>query len=96
MNDDAAAELAKALSHPLRISLLRALRGSTDLSPIEHARESSELLGNVSYHMRVLFDADVVAIVGTVPRRGAVEHRYALKGRRAKTALAMLDLLDGA
>jgi DNA-binding transcriptional ArsR family regulator len=96
MNDDTAAELAKALSHPLRISLLRALRDSTDLSPTEYARESSELLGNVSYHMRVLFDAQIIVVAGTVPRRGAVEHRYTLTGRRAKTALAMLDLLDAA
>jgi DNA-binding transcriptional ArsR family regulator len=96
MNDEAAAEIAKALSHPLRISLLRALRNSTDLSPTEFARESSEPLGNVSYHMRVLFDAEIIVVAGTIPRRGAMEHRYSLKGRRAKTALAVLDLLGGA
>jgi DNA-binding transcriptional ArsR family regulator len=95
MDDAAAANLARALSHPLRIALLRALRDSTDLSPTEYARENDEPLGNVSYHMRVLLDTQVIAVAGTVPRRGAVEHRYALKGRHTKMALAMLDLLGG-
>jgi DNA-binding transcriptional ArsR family regulator len=96
MNDDAAAGIAKALSHPLRVGLLRGLRERGELSPVRYAEESSELLGNVSYHMRVLLDAEVIAIAGTTQRRGAVEHRYALKGRRAKVALAVLDLLDRA
>jgi DNA-binding transcriptional ArsR family regulator len=96
MKDDDAAQIAKALSHPLRIALLRTLRDQTDLSPVEYARKSSQPLGNVSYHMTALADAQVVAVAATFARRGAMEHRYALKGRRAKVALAVLDLLDGA
>jgi hypothetical protein len=46
--------------------------------------------------MTVLREAEVVAVAETVARRGAVEHRYALKGRRAKAALALLDLLADA
>jgi DNA-binding transcriptional ArsR family regulator len=96
MNDDAAAKIAKALSHPLRIELLRTLRGRAQLSPVEYARESSEPLGNISYHVTVLREAGVIAVADTIARRGAMEHRYALKGRRAKTALAVLDLLGEA
>ena len=93
MNDADAAEVAKSLSHPLRIELVRAMRDERELSPVGFSRESGEPLGNVSYHVKALLDADVVAITETVPRRGAVEHFYALKGKRAKLALSMLDLL---
>jgi DNA-binding transcriptional ArsR family regulator len=93
MNDGQAADVANALSHPLRIALLRAFRERRDLSPTEYAQESGESLGNVSYHVRVLFEAQLIAAAGTVQRRGAMEHRYALSSRRAKTAVAVLDLL---
>jgi DNA-binding transcriptional ArsR family regulator len=96
MKDDDAAQIAKALSHPLRIELLRALADRAQLSPVEYARESDEPLGNVSYHMSALREAGVVAVADTIARRGAMEHRYALKGRRAKAALAVLELLGEA
>ncbi len=96
MNVEESATIAKCLSHPLRIRLLQALRERKDVSPVEYAREFSELLGNVSYHVTVLFEADVITQVSTRPRRGAVEHRYALKGRYAKSAIAVLDLLSEA
>jgi DNA-binding transcriptional ArsR family regulator len=96
MNVEESAKIAKCLSHPLRIELLQALRSRRDLSPVEYARESAEMLGNVSYHMSALLDAGVIAQVSMTPRRGAMEHRYALKGRRAETALAVLDLLGEA
>jgi DNA-binding transcriptional ArsR family regulator len=86
----------QSLSHPLRIALVRTLRECPELSPVEYARESSERLANVSYHMTVLREAGVIAVAETVARRGAVEHRYALTGRRAKAALALLDLLADA
>ncbi len=88
--------IAKCLGHPVRIGLLQTLRTRKDLSPVEYARESSEPLGTVSYHMNVLADAGVIAQVSTRPRRGAMEHRYALDGPHAKSALAVVDLLGGA
>jgi DNA-binding transcriptional ArsR family regulator len=96
MNAKDSAKIAKCLGHPLRLELLAALRSRRDLSPVEYARETSESLGNVSYHMSALLDAGVIAQVSMTPRRGAMEHRYALKGQRAKTALAVLDLLEEA
>jgi DNA-binding transcriptional ArsR family regulator len=45
-------------------------------SPSELAEELDEPLGNVSYHMRFLADLNMVKLVRTEPRRGAVEHYY--------------------
>jgi DNA-binding transcriptional ArsR family regulator len=96
MDDGQAADIAKALSHPLRFGLLRDLRERKDLSPVEYARESGETLGNVSYHFSVLAKAEVIAQTASVARRGAMEHRYSLTGRRSEAALAVLDLLGQA
>ena len=96
MNDGQAADIAKALSHPLRFELLRNLRERKDLSPVEYARESGEPLGNISYHFGVLAKAEVISQTGSVARRGAMEHRYSLSGRRAEATLAVLDLLTDA
>jgi DNA-binding transcriptional ArsR family regulator len=93
MEDLAAAELAKALSHPLRVGYLRALGGQHELSPSEFAREFGEPLANVSYHVKALHEAGLLAVTATVPRGGAMEHRYSLSGPRAGVATAVLDLL---
>jgi DNA-binding transcriptional ArsR family regulator len=65
----------KALSHPLRVRMLTLLNQKV-ASPSELATELGEPLGNVSYHMRFLADLDLVRLVRTEPRRGAVEHYY--------------------
>lgn len=96
MDDETAAQITKALSHPLRLKYLRALRGSRELSPSEFARDSGESLGNVSYHVKALRQADVLEVSSMVPRRGAMEHRYSLTGPRAGVAVAVMDLLAGA
>ncbi len=96
MNDANAAAVAKALSHPLRIELLRAMRDGRTISPVEYSRESGEPLGNVSYHVKALLSAEIIVTAELVPRRGAMEHFYSLKGKRAKAALGTLDLLAGA
>jgi DNA-binding transcriptional ArsR family regulator len=93
MIDTEAAKLAQALSHPLRIEILRTMRDRRVLSPVEYSRESGEPLGNVSYHVRALLEFDIVAEAGLVQRRGAMEHRYSLTGKRAGIALGVLDLL---
>ena len=93
MDDQAAAEVTKALSHPLRLGYLRALSGRDELSPSEFAQESEESLGNVSYHVKALFEAGVLEVAARVPRRGAMEHRYSFTGRRAGVAMAVMDLL---
>ena len=96
MDDVEATELARALGHPLRLAYLRALRGRRCLSPSEFARDSDEPLGNVSYHVKGLFEAGVLEVAEMVPRRGAMEHRYALSSPRADVALAVMDLLAAA
>jgi DNA-binding transcriptional ArsR family regulator len=98
LEDQEAAEVAKALSHPLRLGFLRALGAlgrDGVLSPSEYARESGEALGNVSYHAKVLATAGVLDIGETVPRRGAGERRYSLSGPRATVAMALLRGLAG-
>ena len=95
MNDADAAQIAKAMSHTVRIEVVRALRDQGVLSPTGFAGESGETLGNVSYHFKALLAAEVVAVVETVPRRGAMEHFYSLSGRRAGAALKVLELLAG-
>ncbi len=65
----------KALSHPLRVRMLTVLN-QTAASPSQLSEQLGEPLGNVSYHMRFLADLDLVRLVRTEPRRGAVEHYY--------------------
>jgi DNA-binding transcriptional ArsR family regulator len=67
--------LMKALAHPLRQRLLIALSERV-ASPSELAEELGEPLGNVSYHVRMLVDLECIELVGTTPRRGALEHHY--------------------
>jgi DNA-binding transcriptional ArsR family regulator len=76
-NDDPAIDqrIMKALSHPLRVRMLTLLHQKV-ASPSELADELDEPLGNVSYHMRFLADLNMVELVRTEPRRGAVEHYY--------------------
>ena len=93
MDDASAAEVTKALSHPLRLEYLRSLATRRELSPSEFARESDAPLGNVSYHVKALFEAGVLEVSSMVPRRGAMEHRYSYSGPRAAIAMALIDLL---
>ena len=50
-------------------------------SPSELAEELGEPLGNVSYHVRNLADLGCIELVGTTPRRGALEHHYRATAR---------------
>jgi hypothetical protein len=65
----------KALAHPLRMNLL-AILSERRASPTELADELGEPLGNVAYHVKMLEQLDCIELVGTTPRRGAVEHFY--------------------
>ena len=72
--------LVKALAHPLRVSILSALEHRT-ASPSELADELGVPLPNLSYHIRMLVQLDLLKLVKTRPRRGAIEHYYQAKGR---------------
>jgi DNA-binding transcriptional ArsR family regulator len=73
-------ETVKALSHPLRVQILRLLE-EKDGSPVEIATELGLPVNRVSYHMRQLARFDLIKLVKTTPRRGAVEHHYRLVAR---------------
>jgi DNA-binding transcriptional ArsR family regulator len=95
LEDREAAEIAKTLTHPLRLALLRSLREGRKVSAVEFSRESGELLGNVSHHMKALHRAGVIQIKETSGKGGGLVHRYSLGGSRAAPVMAMLEVLDG-
>ena len=70
----------KAMSHNLRVRIL-AYMNDRPWSPRELSYELDEGLSQVSYHVKVLKDFDLIELVKTEPRRGAVEHFYRAKER---------------
>ena len=67
--------MIKALSHPIRLALLQVL-GERVASPKEMGKEIGEHVTTVSYHVKVLLEADCIELVDTQQRRGAIEHYY--------------------
>lgn len=98
--------LARANTHPLRISILEVLamdEGRT-LSPSDLSYELRTPLSNVNYHVTELRRTGLVELAGERPVRGATEHFYreaknpksrvngsARNGRRRKKAAAPLE-----
>lgn len=77
---DQAGELAKALNHPVRKAILAHLMQHGEMSPNGLSKALNVPLGNTSYHMKVLYEAEppYVKMTRTKQRRGAVEHFYAV------------------
>ena len=73
-------DLVKSLAHELRAEIL-AILNERMASPNELAKELGEGLSQVSYHVKVLKDYNVIRLVKTEPRRGAVEHYYRATSR---------------
>jgi DNA-binding transcriptional ArsR family regulator len=73
-------ELVKALSHPIRVEILETLQGRV-ASPTELSREMEESVGVISYHANTLVKCGCLELVHTKPRRGAVEHFFAVTPR---------------
>jgi DNA-binding transcriptional ArsR family regulator len=76
-------DLIRALNHPLRRQILRALHvsqkplGAARLEEIlDLGEEPKEWLGNVSYHVRCLFHLKIASLVDEQMARGAMEHFY--------------------
>ena len=67
--------LHRALSHPLRLEILRQINRGIG-SPKELSDELSESLGVVSYHVRTLEELGCIELADTKFRRGAVQHFY--------------------
>jgi DNA-binding transcriptional ArsR family regulator len=74
------AVIAKMLTHPLRLQVLRLLDESEKpMSPSMLAEKLDAPLGNVSYHVRQLLAAKFISLKSRRQRRGAVEHFYGLE-----------------
>ena len=91
--DDVLSATLRALGQRDRLRLLRALLDEP-ASPVRLAKQLDDIpLGSVSYHVRELAGAGLVELLETRPRRGAIEHIYAITprgriGLRAADALA--------
>ena len=70
--------LARANTHPLRVSILEVLSldGGRTLSPKELSQELQAPLSTVNYHVTELRKSDLVKIVDEEQVRGAIEHFY--------------------
>jgi DNA-binding transcriptional ArsR family regulator len=76
--DERRAVIAKMLTHPLRLQILKLLdENEKPMSPSMLAETLEAPLGNVSYHVRQLLGAKFILLKRTKQRRGAVEHFYA-------------------
>jgi predicted ArsR family transcriptional regulator len=77
--------LARANTHPMRISILEIL-GIDDgrtLSPIELSQELRMPLSNTNYHVTELHKSGLIDLSSTRRVRGATEHFYRLADRSA-------------
>ncbi len=103
--------LARANTHPLRISILEvlALDGGRTLSPSDLSYELDVPLSNVNYHVTELARTGLLELVGERRVRGATEHFYRVakgpdpatvrevrKGRRRKKRTGRLGPAAGA
>lgn len=85
-----------ALNHPLRRTVLRRLLEAPPISPVTLSRELERPLNLVSYHVRILEEQEVIRLVGTTPRRGALEHFFdANLGSHAEWVKHVLSLPEG-
>jgi predicted transcriptional regulator len=76
----------KALTHPVRVEVIRFIRSRGKASPSEIQEiwaaglglrmGEAPALSVIAYHVRMLVDYGVIKLVDTKPRRGAVEHYY--------------------
>ncbi len=77
--------LARANTHPLRVSILEVLDGGRTLSPKGLSVELRAPLGTVNYHVTQLAKSGLVDLVGERRVRGATEHFYRATGCKQRT-----------
>jgi predicted ArsR family transcriptional regulator len=70
--------LARANTHPLRVSILEVLSidGGRVLSPKDLSLELQAPLSTVNYHVTELRNSNLVKVVDEQQVRGAIEHFY--------------------
>lgn len=77
MDSEAGQQLARALTHPMRVSILMKMNAPRRrLSPRDYCEETDGLLSNVSYHFRCLKKAGLIKLVEERPVRGSNQHFY--------------------
>jgi DNA-binding transcriptional ArsR family regulator len=69
-------DLLVALAHPLRRDILREMIGEEAISPREISGTLDRPLSSVAYHVRVLAEHGVIALVDTKQVRGSMQHFY--------------------
>ncbi|HEX4804797.1 MAG TPA: helix-turn-helix domain-containing protein [Conexibacter sp.] len=79
---------SRALAHPVRVEILRALLEQEPGTPSGFAATLEIPLGVASHHVRRLRDLRLIRIVRRTHHRGAVQHHYRLSDRAA-TAQAL-------
>lgn len=79
---------SRALAHPVRVEILRALLEHEPGTPSGFAATLEIPLGVASHHVRRLRDLRLIRIVRRTHHRGAVQHHYRLADRAA-TAQAL-------
>lgn len=75
-------------SHPLRLRIMETL-AEGEASPSQLAAEFGVNLTGLSYHVRALLDAGLLRRTRTRPRRGAIEHFYAVHAEADPTLRAL-------
>lgn len=83
-------QLARANTHPLRISILEVLELDEGrcLSPSDLSYELRMPLSNINYHVTELHRTGLLELAGERPVRGATEHFYSVVGSSTNGALA--------
>lgn len=90
--------LARANTHPLRISVLEvlAMDGGRTLSPSDLSFELRVPLSNVNYHVTELMHSGLIELVGERQVRGATEHFYRMAEQRQNGGGAQMPELGNA
>lgn len=83
----------KAVAHPVRVRILAHLHEHGPASPNELAPIFFVTLGTMSYHVRRLQQLGFVELVRKTPRRGAIEHHYALAADAAVRLRGIADFV---
>jgi DNA-binding transcriptional ArsR family regulator len=86
---------AKLRPHPVRDQIIDVMRSyGKPISPTQLSRITGGTLGSVSYHVRTLVSAGVIALADEGRVRGAVEHFYALtdEAQRSDSIGALLSV----
>ncbi len=92
MSERSAVTDARALAHPLRVSIVLTMaeRGN-EISPLEIAEELGQGLGVVAYHVRYLHKLGTIELARTQAVRGAYQSFYIL----ASDGTSVLDQAQG-